>query len=103
MKTQPLQPPPTSLSSERIKPRIREYKFFNIIVNGRMRLFNEKTISFSGVIALAFNAAAAKKCESFSVAYRNDKENIPEGVLKNGDFVAVRPGMTFVVERILKL
>ena len=73
-------------------------KTVTIIVNGRAKEVASKEISFSEIVALAFDAPPHGGDTIFSVTYRKGgNENRPEGVMVEGDSVKVKEGTIFNV------
>lgn len=76
----------------------KDGKPITIIVNGRVREWSEKEITFDGVIHLAFDNPPYGPDTIFSVTYRKGgNENRPEGVMVEGDTAKVKDGTIFNV------
>ena len=70
---------------------------YNILINGQKKTWNDKTISYSQLVNLAFPPPHGDSI--FVVMYsRGPKEN-PEGTLVNGKEVETTGGMVFDVAR----
>lgn len=70
---------------------------YNILINGNQKSWNDKTISYSQLVDLAFPPPHGDSM--FVVQYsRGPKEN-PEGNLVDGKEVETTSGMVFVVAR----
>lgn len=77
-----------------------EHKPVNIIVNGRPKEWNERRISFSQVVALAFGSYEENDQIIYTVTYQaKEKPKKHEGTMVKGDEVNVHPGMVFNVSR----
>jgi hypothetical protein len=76
------------------KDHKREYR---IIVNGRERIVTSKELSFSEVVALAFDNPPTGENIVFTITYRRGEGNKPEGSMVEGDVVKVKDGMIFNV------
>ena len=72
-------------------------KNFTIIVNGRQKVVTTKEISFSEIVALAFDNPPTGENVIFTITYRRGEGNKPEGTLVEGDTVKVKDGMIFNV------
>lgn len=70
---------------------------FNLIINGRPTRWENKRISFSEVVSLAF-PPPHKDTEFFTVQYSRGPEN-SQGTLIDGQDVEVKSGMVFDVTR----
>lgn len=69
-----------------------------IIVNGRQHTVTTKELSFSDVVALAYdNNPPTGSNWLFTVTYRRGEGNKPEGSMVEGDSVRVHEGMIFNV------
>jgi len=75
----------------------KEPKPITIIVNGRPKEWNEKTISFKQVVVLAFSKYEDNDQIVYTVTYLIKKGE--EGTMVAGDEVKVRQGMVFNVSR----
>lgn len=70
---------------------------YNILINGNQKSWNDKTISYSQLVNLAFPPPHGDSI--FVVQYsRGPKEN-PEGNLVDGKEVETTSGMVFIVAR----
>ena len=69
----------------------------NIIVNGREKVWNKRTITFQEVVVLAFNAYndGARTC--YTVTYKGGPKENPKGTMVFGDAVFVQNKMIFNV------
>lgn len=67
-----------------------------IIVNSREKKFTKEEISFTEVVAFAFDALPSKDT-MFTVTYRRGHGDKPEGILVEGQSVKVKDGMIFNV------
>lgn len=72
-------------------------KISKIIVNGREKLFDEKTISFVQVVELAFCTTSVDGNTLYTVSYSKGSHNQPKGIMVKGDCVKVKSGMIFNV------
>lgn len=72
-------------------------KEYTIIVNGRQKIVNEKVLSFTQIVALAFDNPPSGPNIVFTVTYRKGEGNKPEGSLVDGDTVKIKDGMIFNV------
>lgn len=72
-------------------------KSSTIIVNGRQKVVNAKELSFTQVVALAFDNPPTGQDIVFTVTYRKGEGNKPEGTMVEGDLVKVKDGMIFNV------
>lgn len=72
-------------------------KEFTIIVNGRQKVVTSKELSFTEVVALAFDNPPTGPNILFTVTYRKGEGNKPEGNLVEGETVKVKDGMIFNV------
>jgi len=68
-----------------------------IIVNGREKIVTSKELSFSEVVALAFDNPPTGENIVFTITYRRGEGNKPEGSMVEGDVVKVKDGMIFNV------
>lgn len=76
------------------KDNKREYR---IIINGREKIVTSKELSFSEVVALAFDNPPTGENIVFTITYRRGEGNKPEGSMVEGDVVKVKDGMIFNV------
>jgi glycosyltransferase involved in cell wall biosynthesis len=68
-----------------------------LIVNGRPKLWNEKTITFEQVVVLAFGPYDPNPNRVFTVTYDKGPHENPEGTMVKGDRVCVKDKMIFNV------
>jgi hypothetical protein len=68
-----------------------------IIVNGREKTVTTKELSFSEIVALAFDPPPTGQNIVFTITYRRGHGNKPEGSLTEGETVKVKEGMIFNV------
>lgn len=68
-----------------------------IIVNGREKQWNEKTISFSQVVILAFGTYDNNPSKVYTVTYDKGPRENPEGSMVKGDIVFIKNKMVFNV------
>jgi len=66
---------------------------FIIIVNGRQKEVAKKELSFTEIIALAFDDLPTGQNIIFTVTYRRGKGNKPEGTLVEGEELKIKRGM----------
>jgi hypothetical protein len=72
-------------------------KVYQIIVNGRKKEVSTKTLTFSQVVALAFNPVPSGPNVQFSVTYRKGPKQNHEGTMTEGETVRIKDGMIFDV------
>jgi hypothetical protein len=72
-------------------------KDLTIVVNGRDKLVNSKELSFTEVVALAFENPPSGPNIVFTVTYRRGHGDKPEGTLVEGATVRIKDGMIFNV------
>jgi hypothetical protein len=72
-------------------------KSFTIIVNGREKIVTSRELSFSEIVALAFDNPPSEPNTIFTVTYRRGEGNKPEGSLVQGETVKIKDGMIFNV------
>lgn len=72
-------------------------KHFEIFVNGRKREVTTPVLSFTEVVALAFNPVPTDPNIMFTVTYRHGPKENPQGELLEGGTVAIKSGMIFNV------
>ena len=72
-------------------------KEFNIIVNGRPKVVTAKELTFTEVVALAFDTPPTGPNIVFTVTYKRGEGNKPEGTLVEGETVKIKDGMIFNV------
>lgn len=77
-------------------------KIFNIIVNTRPKVFNEKEISFKQVVLLAWENAVFNDIVEYTISYSKGEDKKPKGTLTEGKSIHVKEGMVFDVERANK-
>lgn len=70
---------------------------YTIYVNGRPKVVTMRELSFSDVVALAFNPVPTGPNVMFTVTYSRGEGNKPEGSLIAGESVKVKDGMIFNV------
>jgi len=74
----------------------KHYKV-EIIVNGRKKEWDKKTISFDEVVVLAFGTPVPNVNTIYTVTYKKGPNQNPEGTMVNGDIVHVKNEMVFNV------
>jgi len=72
-------------------------KEYTIIVNGRAKVVTQKELSFTEVVALAFDNPPQGPNIVITVTYRRGEGNKPEGSLVEGETVKIKEGMIFNV------
>jgi hypothetical protein len=72
-------------------------KQFNVIVNGRQKVVTVRELTFTEVVALAFDAPPTGPNIVFTVTYKRGEGNKPEGTLVEGETVKIKDGMIFNV------
>lgn len=72
-------------------------KDYTIIVNGRQKMVTAKEMSFTEIVALAFDNPPTGPNIVFTVTYRRGEGNKPEGTLVEGETVKIKEGMIFNV------
>ena len=72
-------------------------KDFIITVNGRQKVVTQKELTFSEVVALAFDNPPTGPNIVFTVTYRRGEGNKPEGTMVEGETVKIKEGMIFNV------
>lgn len=75
----------------------KEVTEFIIIVNGREKQWNQKTISFKQVVELAFGNYQENSSTVYTVTYAKGPDQNPEGSMVKGDKVFVTNKMVFNV------
>jgi hypothetical protein len=75
-------------------PSIKE---FSIIVNGRQKVVAKRNLSFTEIVALAFDPAPTGPNIMFTITYRHGPHGNAEGTLLEGTTVKVKNGMIFNV------
>ena len=68
-----------------------------IIVNGRPKQWNEKTITFDQVVILAFGSYDSNPNKVYTVTYDRGPHQNPEGSMVKGDKVYIKDKMIFNV------
>ena len=74
-----------------------QHKEITIIVNGREKVVDKKELSFSEIIALAFENPPTGPNFVFTVTFRRGHGHKPEGTLLPGETVKIKKGMIFNV------
>jgi len=74
----------------------KDYKI-TLIVNGRPKLWIEKTIKFEQVVVLAFGTYDPNPSKVYTVTYDKGPHQNPEGSMVKGDKVLVKDKMIFNV------
>jgi len=69
----------------------------DIIVNGQKKTVAKRALSFSEIVALAFETPPAGQNVIFTVTYRKGPEPKPAGTLIPGESVHIKEGMIFNV------
>lgn len=72
-------------------------KEYTIVINGRQKVVTDKELSFTAIIALAFDNPPTGPNIVFTVTYRRGHGDKPEGSLTQGDSVKIKDGMIFNV------
>lgn len=85
------------ISLENVNESHGHDKVFMIIVNGRPKSVVDKIITFSQIIALAFENPPTGLNIIFTVTYRKGEGNKPEGTMIEGNTVKIKDGMIFNV------
>lgn len=70
-----------------------------IIINGRPREVNKRTLSFSEVVKLAFPDAQPAPNTIFTVVYKNGPEGNPQGSLVESQSIAIKERMIINVTK----
>lgn len=73
------------------------HKDYTIIVNGRQKVVTKNELSFTEIVALAFDNPPTGPNIVFTVTYRKGEGNKPEGTLIEGETVKIKSGMVFNV------
>ena len=73
------------------------FKGFEVIVNARQKLVHQKELTFTEVIALAFQPVPTGPNWLFTVAYRKGAGKKHEGTLSQGESVKIKNGTIFNV------
>ena len=75
-----------------------ESKDVTIIVNGREKTVPKNdNLTFSELVALAFDNPPSGENIAFTITYRKGHGNKPEGTLAEGESVKIKDGMIFNV------
>ena len=74
----------------------KDYKI-TLIVNGRPKLWTEKTIKFEQAVVLAFGTYDPNPSKVYTVTYDKGPHQNPEGSMVKGDKVFVKDKMIFNV------
>jgi Multiubiquitin len=72
-------------------------KEYEIIVNGRPKVWTDKEISFSQVVEFAFGSYQENGQTVFTMTYKRGQGNKPDGEMVAGDSVKVKDKMIFNV------
>jgi hypothetical protein len=72
-------------------------KEFTIIVNARQKVVTQRELSFTEIVALAFDNPPNGENIVFTVTYRRGEGHKPEGTLVDGETVKIKEGMIFDV------
>jgi hypothetical protein len=72
-------------------------KEYTIIINGREKVVTEKELSFTQIVAIAFDNPPTGEYIVFTITYRRGHGNKPEGTLVDGEKVKIKEGMVFNV------
>lgn len=72
-------------------------KDYTIVVNGRQKVVTAKELSFSDIVALAFDNPPSGPNIVFTITYRRGEGHKPEGTLTEGESVKIKEGMIFNV------
>ena len=72
-------------------------KEYTIVVNGRQKVVTVKELSFSDVVALAFDNPPTGPTTVYTITYRRGHGDKPEGTLSEGQTVKIKEGMIFNV------
>jgi hypothetical protein len=70
-----------------------------IIVNGRPRTVNKRSLSFSEIIELAFPGSQAAPNTIYTVVYKNGPDDNPQGSLVDGQTVTLKERMIINVTK----
>jgi hypothetical protein len=70
---------------------------FTLIVNGRIKAWNEEKITFEQVVVLAFDQMDQTQNRAYTVTYSRGIESKPEGIMVKGSEVRVKDKMVFNV------
>ena len=72
-------------------------KDYTIVVNGRQKVVSARELSFSQIVALAFDNPPSGPNIVFTITYRRGEGHKPEGTLTEGESVKIKEGMIFNV------
>ena len=72
-------------------------KDYTIVVNGRQKVVSPRELSFSQIVALAFDNPPSGPNIVFTITYRRGEGHKPEGTLTEGESVKIKEGMIFNV------
>lgn len=72
-------------------------KDITIVVNGREKTVSGKELSFTQLVALAFDTPPTGENIVFTITYRRGQGEKPEGSLVEGETVKIKKGMIFNV------
>jgi hypothetical protein len=72
-------------------------KEFRIFVNGRKKVVTSKELSFTEIVALAFDPVPTGPNILFTISYEHGPHLNPEGTLMEGATVFIKNGMIFNV------
>ena len=70
---------------------------FTIVVNGREKTVNVRDLTFSALVALAFDNPPNTGNTIYTITYRRGEGNKPEGTLVDGESVRIKDSMVFNV------
>jgi hypothetical protein len=72
-------------------------KEFTIVVNGREKIVAQRELSFTALVALAFDNPPNTGNTIYTITYRRGEGNKPEGTIVEGEAVKIKDGMIFNV------
>jgi hypothetical protein len=72
-------------------------KDFTIVVNGRQKVVSQRELSFTALVALAFDTPPNTGNTVYTITYRRGEGHKPEGTLVEGESVKLKEGMVFNV------
>lgn len=72
-------------------------KEISIVVNGREKQVVQRELTFSELVALAFNVTPTTGNTIYTITYRRGEGSKPEGMLVEGESTKVKEGMIFNV------
>jgi hypothetical protein len=72
-------------------------KEIQIIVNGREKFVTSKVLSFSEIVALAFDDPPTGPNICFTITFRKGHDSKPEGTLVEGETIKIKKGEIFNV------